>query len=593
MKNKRILTFGLGLSLLFAQTAQAAYITPLSQGTAQEGVYGIQGAVTEFSQGGPGNEGESQNSTALQGEPGSAGTQTGAGQPGNTGIQTGTGQTGTGSLQTNTGLQTGTSGQPDVSLEAPGEPGNSGTQTGTGQNGNTGMNQPGTGGLQTGNSGQTGGMLLEPGYQNTEPGYQTAEPGNTGTQAGTGQAGNAGTNQPGTTGLVSMGTYSTTAQQAAGTSQNAAVTQIAEPVVAAEAAILYDATHDRVIYEKNADEKLYPASITKLMTALLVLENSSLDGTVTFSEGAVTNLESGAVTLNVAAGDQISVKDCLYGLLLKSANEVANGLAEHVSGSVEKFAELMNAKAKALGCTNTNFVNPNGLNNPNHYTTCRDMAKIAKAAFENQTLCEISSTMSYTFPATKKVSQTRTLTPGHKMLYPNDSRYYAGIVGGKTGYTSLAGNTLVTCVEKDGVRLIAVVMKASSSHYTDTKAVLDYGYALNAAGALVTGTGYHRWIQDGAVWHFELADGTRLKNGRYTIDGNDYVFDVSGNMLTGWQNLNGAWYYLEASGAMAVNGWRQDQDKWFYLGSDGAMVKNAVIDGQYYVGADGVWVQQS
>ena len=208
MKNKRILTFGLGLSLLFAQTAQAAYITPLSQEPAKEGIYEIRGAVTEFSQGGPGNEGDSQNSTALQGEPGSAGTQAGAGQPGNTGIQTGTGQTGAGSLQTNTGFQTGTSGQPGVSLEAPGEPGNSGTQTGTSQTGNTGINQPGTGGLQTGNSGQPGGTLLEPGYQNTEPGYQTAEPGNTGTQAG-----NTGTNQPGTTGLVSMGTYSTTAQQ--------------------------------------------------------------------------------------------------------------------------------------------------------------------------------------------------------------------------------------------------------------------------------------------------------------------------------------------------------------------------------------------
>ena len=144
-------------------------------------------------------------------------------------------------------------------------------------------------------------------------------------------------------------------------------------------------------------------------------------------------------------------------------------------------------KAAALGCTNTHFVNPNGLNNADHYTTCRDMAKIAEAAFENSTLREISSTLSYQFPATKNAA-VRTITPGHKMLYPTDSRYYKGIIGGKTGYTSLAGNTLVTCTERDGVRLIAVVMKAQSTHYTDTKAMLDYGYALAEAGAL-SGTG--------------------------------------------------------------------------------------------------------
>lgn len=133
------------------------------------------------------------------------------------------------------------------------------------------------------------------------------------------------------------------------------------------------------------------ASITKLMTALLVLERSSLDDTVTFSENAVTNLEAGAVTLKIKAGDKFSVKDCMYALLLKSANEVANGLAEHVAGSVSGFADLMNQKAASLGCTNTHFVNPNGLNDSNHYTTARDMALIAKAAFENQTLSQIAS----------------------------------------------------------------------------------------------------------------------------------------------------------------------------------------------------------
>ena len=234
--------------------------------------------------------------------------------------------------------------------------------------------------------------------------------------------------------------------------------ELSMPAVSAEAAILFDATHNTVLFEKNADEKLYPASITKLMTALLVLEKADLNDTVVFSKTAVTNLESGAVTLNLQEGDRVSVRDCLYGLLLKSANEVANGLAEHVGGSIQGFADLMNQRAAELGCTGTHFTNPSGLNDPDHYTTARDMAKIAGAAFKNETLQKISSSLSYEFPATKAAA-ARTITPGHKMLYPSDSRYYEGMVGGKTGYTSLAGNTLVTCTEKDGVRLIAVVLR--------------------------------------------------------------------------------------------------------------------------------------
>jgi len=355
--------------------------------------------------------------------------------------------------------------------------------------------------------------------------------------------------------------------------------------VAAEAAILYDATNDRVIFEKNADEKLYPASITKLMTALLVLENANLSDTVTFSKTAVTKLESGAVKLGLVEGDQVSVQDCLYGLLVKSANEVANGLAEHVGGSLSGFSDMMNRRAKELGCTGTNFVNPNGLNDPNHYTTCRDMAKIAKAAFANPTLCKMASTLSYEFPATKNAS-ARTITPGHKMLYPTDSRYYEGIVGGKTGYTSLAGNTLVTCVDRNGVRMIAVILKAKSTHYADTKSLLDYGFEKADGSAL------SKWIQDGSVWRFEIPGGIRVSNCLVTIDGKDYGFDAEGKMLTGWNKCGNHWYCFEESGAMVKNGWRQDQNKWFYLGSDGAIVRNALIDNQYYVGEDGAWIVQ-
>lgn len=264
---------------------------------------------------------------------------------------------------------------------------------------------------------------------------------------------------------------------AVGETGSAAVQPEAQkPAVAAEGAVLLDAATGQVLYGKNQDQQFYPASITKVMTALVVLERCNLNDIVTFSETATTNLESGAVSLGISAGDQLTVEQCLYGLLLKSANEIGNGLAEHVAGSVEAFADLMNAKARELGCRNTHFVNPHGLNDENHKTTPYDMALIMRAALQNETFRKIDTTRTYEFPATKKAA-ARTITMGHKMMYPSDSRYYEGIIGGKTGYTSKAGNTLVTGAERNGVRLIAVVMKASGTHYTDTKALLDYGFA--------------------------------------------------------------------------------------------------------------------
>lgn len=259
--------------------------------------------------------------------------------------------------------------------------------------------------------------------------------------------------------------------------------QIAAPAVAAEGAVLINCGTGQILFEKNARTPFYPASITKIMTALLTVENCQLNDVVTFSQTATTNLESGAVTLNLTAGDQLTVKDSLYALLLKSANEVANGLAEHMGGSVENFANMMNLRAAQLGCTGTHFANPNGLNNASHLTTPYDMALIARAAYANPVVSQISTTTAYQMPATK-LSGAKTITMGHKMLYSTDSRYYPGMVGGKTGYTSKAGNTLVTCVEQNGVRLVAVVMKASGTHYTDTKAMLDYGFALAASGEI-------------------------------------------------------------------------------------------------------------
>ncbi len=257
----------------------------------------------------------------------------------------------------------------------------------------------------------------------------------------------------------------------------AAAAQYAAPQINSGAAVLMDAATGTVIYGSSEDTPMYPASITKLMTAILVYERCSLDDKVTFSYEAVSDLESGAVTAGISEGDVLTVRDCLYALLLKSANEVANGLAEHVGGSVSGFATLMNERARELGCTNTNFCNPNGLTDSSHVVSARDMALIARAFFSYPELVSIDTTPSYTLPPTKKYPGGLTVSLKHKMLIQGGANYYEYAIGGKTGYTTAAGNTLVTAAQKDGVRLIAVVMKAKSGqHYAETKLLFDYGW---------------------------------------------------------------------------------------------------------------------
>lgn len=433
---------------------------------------------------------------------------------------------------------------------------------------------------------------MAPGVQtDTENGTQVPPGVNNSAQPGGPAGGRTGTSS-GASGQGTSGTSETSGP--AGGNAGGLLSNVTKPEIAAEGAVLMDAATGTVLYEKNADKAYYPASITKLMTALLVIENCNLDDTVTFSATATTNLEAGAVSLNITEGDKLTVRQCLYALLLKSANEVANGLAEHVAGSNAAFAKMMNDKAKALGCTNTNFVNPHGLNNSNHYTTARDMALIARAAFQNETLRKIDTTLSYELPATQKAG-ARMITMGHKMMYSTDSRYYPGIIGGKTGYTSLAGNTLVTAVEKDGVRLIAVILKSKSTHYADTKALLDYGFAVMKGGtgpSDVSSVPSAGWVQDGAGWYYIKTDGSRASNEWQNIDQKYYWFDSDAYMAAGWRQFsNGAWYYFKSSGAMATNCWIENHNQWFYLGADGVMLTNTTTPDGYQVDGNGVWVE--
>ncbi len=247
--------------------------------------------------------------------------------------------------------------------------------------------------------------------------------------------------------------------------------------VEAEGAVLMDARSGAVIYGKNLHSTYYPASITKILTALIVIERCNLDDMVTFSHDAIYSVEQGSSSAGMDVGDQMTVRDCLYAMLLKSANEVANALAEHTAGSISNFAVLMNEKAKELGCQESHFNNPSGLNDPQHYTSAYDMALIAQAAFQNETFVTIDSTLYYDLPPTRHNPDGFRVYPGHRMLKKNAPQYYAGIIGGKTGYTSLAGNTLVTCAERNGMKLITVILNGHQTHYSDTKTLLDFGFS--------------------------------------------------------------------------------------------------------------------
>ncbi len=306
--------------------------------------------------------------------------------------------------------------------------------------------------------------------------------------------------------------------------------------ISADGGILMDAGSGAILYEKNSREAYYPASITKILTALVILENCDLDETVTFSNEAVNTLEPGASILGARAGDQLSVRECLYALLLQSANEVANALAEHCSGSIDAFAELMNEKARSLGCTSSNFANPSGLNDENHYTSAYDMALISQAAFSNPTFVEIDSTTYYDVPAgkLKQYPDGWRYYAHHRMLKKNDSLYYDGVIGGKTGYTSLAGNTLVTCAERDGLKLIAVVLNGHQTHYSDTKALFDFGFR-NFKSVSVAGQDsvYQDIENDLAIGGIHLGGSIRLsvgKNSAVTLPSEGDFSDVSSSL---------------------------------------------------------------
>lgn len=245
------------------------------------------------------------------------------------------------------------------------------------------------------------------------------------------------------------------------------------------AAILIDAKTGTVIYEKNAHEKHYPASITKILTAYIACSQGNFDDTITVSQSAIDGMGVGGSNIGLVPGEQINFKDSLYGVMLESANEACMAIAEHISGSKDAFVQKMNEVAQSIGCKESHFANPHGFHDDNHYTTAYDMALIAKKAITNEDFNQIWGTVSHQIPATN-LNVARYLNNKDKMIKPSSEYYYPYLVGGKTGFTDQAGNTLVSFAEKDGASLISVVMKANGydNTYKDSTALLDYGFSV-------------------------------------------------------------------------------------------------------------------
>ncbi len=252
--------------------------------------------------------------------------------------------------------------------------------------------------------------------------------------------------------------------------------------IQAEAGIVTDLDSDTVLLGQNSHVSYPPASITKILTALIVLEHADLSETVTYSETAMNSVERDSGNkLSLVAGDTMTVEDCLYAMLLVSVNQAANALAEHVAGSIPAFVDMMNAKLDELGLTESHFENPSGLNGDSQYVSAYDMAKIAKAAYSNEKLLEISSTVTRELGPTQNNPEGVSIRNEHRLVVTEDqssSYYYPEAVAGKTGYLIAAGNTLVTYAEKDGRRLVSVILKGKPRQYfLDGKALLQFGFS--------------------------------------------------------------------------------------------------------------------
>lgn len=251
------------------------------------------------------------------------------------------------------------------------------------------------------------------------------------------------------------------------------------PTISAESAILIEAETGTILYAKNIHQREYPASTTKMLTSLIASEQCSLDEVVTFSHDAVFDTPRDSNHIAMDVGQQLTIEQCLNAILIRSANEVSYAVAEHISGTTDwsVFAGLMNRRAKELGALNSNFVNPNGLPDENHYTTAYDLAMIGRAFFNNEMLCQITLTRRLEIPASDTIPVAK-LEINNMQIIPKGTYAYDYLVGCKTGYTESARYCLASCAEKDGMKLICVVMRDENPYqYEDTISLFNYGFS--------------------------------------------------------------------------------------------------------------------
>lgn len=256
-----------------------------------------------------------------------------------------------------------------------------------------------------------------------------------------------------------------------------------EPTVNTPSCILLNLNTGNIIYSKGANDKYYPASTTKVMTAILTLENCNLTDKATVSHDAIFDVPVGYTNAALVEGEVISIRDLLYALMIPSANDAAFVLAEHIAGSVDNFSNMMNQKAEEIGCKNTHFVNPNGIHNEDHYSTAYDLALIGQYAMKNETFRKIVSTTQYTLPTTNKYDKTdRFFVTTNELLKTSSKYYYKYTTGCKTGYTDAAKNCIIATAKKDDVELLAVVLYDSRSddgtslREVDCKTLFEYGF---------------------------------------------------------------------------------------------------------------------
>ena len=246
--------------------------------------------------------------------------------------------------------------------------------------------------------------------------------------------------------------------------------------ISSEAAVVMENTTNTILYSKNADEELFPGSTVKIMTCLLALENTQLTDQVTMTATGVSGVTDGGASISSQVDEVFTVEQCLYAIMVSSANDIALQIAEHVGGSVENFVQQMNTTAQKIGCTNTVFTNPTGLPDDQQHTTAHDMALIMQAAIQNEDFQTIAAATSYTIPATNKAA-ARNLTSKFTMTDTGSTGFYEGCIGGKEGYTEASGSTLVCAAKRNGMTLISVVLKGASGQTApDAASILNYGF---------------------------------------------------------------------------------------------------------------------